>query len=179
MEPVPEDKDWTWVLERPCEECGLSAGEVDTASVPSLVRTNAAAWIALLDDRSPWLRTRPRPQVWSPLEYACHVRDTLRLFDVRLKLMLTQDDPLFANWDQDATAVERHYGDSDPATVSSEIRAAADVIAASFDGVTGAEWARTGRRSDGASFTVESFARYFIHDPVHHLWDVTGSPSGQ
>jgi hypothetical protein len=22
--------------------------------------------------------------------------------------------------------------------------------------------------------TVESFARYFIHDPVHHCYDVTG-----
>jgi hypothetical protein len=40
--------------------------------------------------------------------------------------------------------------------------------------VTGAQWQRTGSRSDGADFTVESFARYFIHDPVHHLYDVTG-----
>jgi hypothetical protein len=23
-------------------------------------------------------------------------------------------------------------------------------------------------------FTVETFGRYFIHDPVHHLYDVTG-----
>ncbi len=179
MEPEPEDKDWTWVLERPCDECGLDVGRIDPASVPSLVRTDAAAWIALLDGDPQWLRARPQPQVWSPLEYACHVRDSLRLFDVRLKLMLAQDDPLFANWDQDATAVEQHYGDSEPATVSREIRAAADVIAASFEGVTGPEWSRTGRRSDGASFTVESFARYFIHDPMHHLWDVTGSATGR
>ena len=40
--------------------------------------------------------------------------------------------------------------------------------------MTGGQWQRTGRRSDGASFTVETFARYFIHDPVHHLYDVTG-----
>jgi len=25
-----------------------------------------------------------------------------------------------------------------------------------------------------ARFTVETFARYFVHDPVHHLYDVTG-----
>jgi hypothetical protein len=31
---------------------------------------------------------------------------------------------------------------------------------------------RTGDRSDGSSFTVESFARYFLHDPVHHVADV-------
>jgi hypothetical protein len=33
------------------------------------------------------------------------------------------------------------------------------------------EWQRTGTRSDGVRFTVESFARYLIHDPVHHLDD--------
>ena len=27
-------------------------------------------------------------------------------------------------------------------------------------------------RSDGVAFTVVSFARYFLHDPVHHLDDV-------
>jgi hypothetical protein len=43
--------------------------------------------------------------------------------------------------------------------------------------VTGSQWQRTGRRSDGASFTVETFARYLIHDPVHHLYDVTGQRS--
>ena len=31
---------------------------------------------------------------------------------------------------------------------------------------------RTGDRSDGSSFTVDTFARYFLHDPVHHLVDV-------
>jgi hypothetical protein len=40
--------------------------------------------------------------------------------------------------------------------------------------VTGDQWQRTGNRSDGARFTVETFARYFAHDPVHHLYDVTG-----
>jgi hypothetical protein len=40
--------------------------------------------------------------------------------------------------------------------------------------VAGEQWARPGRRSDGASFTVETFARYFAHDWVHHLHDVGG-----
>jgi hypothetical protein len=33
---------------------------------------------------------------------------------------------------------------------------------------------RTGTRSDGAEFTVRTFLQYFLHDVVHHLWDVTG-----
>jgi hypothetical protein len=40
--------------------------------------------------------------------------------------------------------------------------------------VSGDQWRRPGNRGDGSRFTVESFARYFIHDPVHHLYDVTG-----
>ena len=31
-----------------------------------------------------------------------------------------------------------------------------------------------GVRSDGVAFTVDTFGRYFIHDPVHHLDDVRG-----
>jgi hypothetical protein len=112
--------------------------------------------------------------MWSPLEYACHVRDACRLYDTRLSLMLTRDDPLFANWDQDVTAVEERYGERNPAVVRVELADAARALAASFESVTGDQWSRSGRRSDGASFTVESFARYFVHDPVHHLYDATG-----
>ena len=51
--------------------------------------------------------------------------------------------------------------------------AAASQLADSFAAVRPEQHARPGTRSDGARFTVETFARYLIHDPVHHLWDVT------
>jgi hypothetical protein len=170
---VPGDsKDWTWVLERPCPECGVDPGSVDVTEVPAIVRANAAAWQDVL--ARPDVRERPRPDVWSPLEYACHVRDVFRLFDARLHLMLDEDDPLFANWDQDETAVADRYGEQDPAVVAGELAAAGDQVANSFAAVVGEQWERQGRRSDGAVFTVRSFARYFVHDPLHHLHDVGG-----
>ena len=49
------------------------------------------------------------------------------------------------------------------------------MLAARFDGVGDDEWLRTSERSDGSVFTVDSFARYLLHDPIHHLWDV-GEP---
>ena len=167
---TPDTKDWTWVLERPCPECGFDAALFTRASVPDMIRSNAAAWRVVLD--RPDAARRPSADRWSPLEYACHVRDVFRLFDERLALMLTEDDPLFANWDQDVTAVEDRYAEQTPATVADGLEAAGAEIAASFAAVQGAQWERVGRRSDGASFTVESFARYFVHDPIHHLWDV-------
>lgn len=174
--PVPGDtKDWTWVLTSPCPECGFDGAALDPTDVPELVRANAAAWPAVLTRAD--APTRPAPDVWSPLEYACHVRDVFRLFDARLARMLDEDDPLFENWDQDETAVAERYWEQDPSTVTSELTEAAARIAASFAAVRPDQWDRPGRRSDGAEFTVASFARYFLHDPVHHLHDVGGTTS--
>jgi hypothetical protein len=56
--------------------------------------------------------------------------------------------------------------------VAGELVIAATRIATRFNGVSASQWSRRGSRSDGAHFTIESFARYLIHDPIHHLWDV-------
>ena len=174
MPIVPDDKDWTWVLSRPCPECGVDVTGLSPESVAPLVRANAAEWVTILGRPADELRRRPRDDRWSPLEYVCHVRDVFALYDHRLLLMLEEDDPLYPNWDQDATALEQRYLEQDPTLVAIELLAAADGLADRFDSVRGAQWERRGRRSDGADFTVTTFGRYMIHDPVHHLYDVTG-----
>jgi hypothetical protein len=174
MPILPDTKDWTWVLERPCPECGYDAVQVPSTSVAALVRGNADAWPAVL--QRPDVRERPDESTWSALEYGAHVRDVLRLYRERLALMLDQDDPLYPNWDQDATALADRYNEQDPARVSDELGDAAEALAAEFEALPDEAWSRPGRRSDGASFTVDTFARYFLHDIVHHLVDVHGEP---
>jgi hypothetical protein len=137
-----------------------------------MIHANAAAWREALAAGD--VTRRPRPDKWSPLEYGCHVRDVFRLYDYRLGLMLAEDDPLFPNWDQDETAVRDRYGEQDPADVARQLAEAAGALADRFAAVSDDQWPRPGRRSDGAAFTVVTFGRYFIHDPVHHLYDVTG-----
>jgi Mycothiol maleylpyruvate isomerase N-terminal domain len=88
--------------------------------------------------------------------------------------MLTAEDPQFENWDQDATAVQEAYGEQDPAAVASELAEAAERLAAAFERIPEGAEDRTGRRSDGAVFTVTTFGRYLVHDLVHHVYDVTG-----
>jgi len=167
---VPDDKDWTWVLDRRCDECGFDATAFPVTETRARTRANAAAWEVLLqrDDAA----VRFRPDRWSVLEYACHVRDVFRVYDGRLSRMLAEDGPHYDNWDQDETAATDAYQRQDPVVVGPELVAAAETVASRFDAVTDPQWARTGFRSDGAAFTIESFARYFVHDPVHHLWDV-------
>jgi hypothetical protein len=170
-EPIePDTKDWTWVLEQPCPECGYDPVSVEVRGLSGLIHANTRGWYGALDAAA--ASVRPAPGVWSRLEYACHVRDVHRIFGDRVRLMLENDDPLFANWDQDATAVEDRYGEQDPSVVSVELIEAAADIAAVFAGVTDDQWARTGRRSNGSFFTVDSIGRYYLHDIVHHLHDV-------
>lgn len=160
------------MLRGPCPECGLDTRSISREDIPRMLRANAAAWPEVLT--APHAADRPRPDKWSPLEYGCHVRDVFRLYHDRLGLMLTEDDPLFPNWDQDETAIADRYGEQDPAEVARQLGEAAETLAARFAAVSDDQWRRPGRRSDGAAFTVETFGRYFIHDPVHHLYDVTG-----
>ncbi|TPG17413.1 DinB family protein [Pedococcus bigeumensis] len=167
---VPDTKDWTWTLQRPCPDCGFEAGSVARGDIAPLTLTLTAPWTAALARGS--ARERPAPAVWSPLEYACHVRDVCRIFTGRIRLMLEQDGPQFANWDQDETAVADRYGEQDPAVVSGELQEAAAVVAAAFASVRDDQWDRTGLRSDGSEFTALTLGQYFLHDLAHHLVDV-------
>lgn len=169
----PDTKDWTWVLEQPCPECGYAAADVTVDRIPAVIRDNATTWAAVLtlDDAA----TRPDPTTWSPLEYACHVRDVHRIFDLRVGLMLAEDGPQFPNWDQDETALAERYGEQDPATVSAELLDAAERVAERYESVPPDAWGRRGFRSNGSEFTVESIGLYHLHDLVHHAWDVRGA----
>ncbi len=170
MSITPDVKDWTWVLERPCAECGFDPSTVDARAVPATVRASLPRWSAVL--ARPDATARPAPDVWSPTEYGCHVRDVFAVFAERVALMLDQDDPLFANWDQDETALVERYDLQEPAAVSCELSAAGERFAALVEVVPDDGWPRPGRRSNGSRFTVATLVVYFLHDLVHHLHDV-------
>ncbi|WP_197522765.1 DinB family protein [Occultella aeris] len=171
-----DDKDWTWVLDRRCPECGLDAGAITLADVPGAIRAQIPLWPEVL--HRPDVRERPDPGTWSTLEYAAHVRDVFEVFAGRLDLMLTEDDPLFPNWDQDATAVAGRYGELEPHDVSLELQRRGASLASDFDAVTPEQATRSGLRSNGSVFTVLTLAQYLIHDLVHHAWDVTQGRAG-
>lgn len=161
------------MLREPCPECGFDASAPARSELAALTAEVGRRWVAAMPlVEAP--RMRPAPVVWSPLEYACHVRDVFALATFRVGLMRTQDVPAYPNWDQDATAIEEDYASQDPALVTAQLGETAAEFADVVASVADDEWQRRGLRGDGAEFTVESFVRYLLHDPVHHLTDVTG-----
>ncbi|MFX0579264.1 DinB family protein [Nocardia nepalensis] len=194
MPIVPDVKNWTWVLERSCPECGFDPESITYAAVPGLAREYAGRLSATLE--RPDAAARPDDATWSALEYAAHVRDVCRIFTYRaavaarteavdpripgfdakgLDATETADGiPVFSNWDQDVTAIADRYDRQDPSRVAAELTVAADAVARAFESVPAADLGNQVRRSDGSIFTVESLARYFVHDVIHHVHDVRG-----
>lgn len=173
-QPNPDSKDWTWVLERPCDDCGYDTATIDRDQLGALVRTNGATWRRLLG-RGDLVSQRPPADdgqvVWSALEYGAHVRDVYRVFLDRLTEMLTEDDPTFVDWDQNEAAIVGDYADEDPGRVAYDLALTAGKVADTLDRVSADGWDRPGERSDGRRFTVESLARYLLHDANHHAAD--------
>ena len=167
---VPDTKDWTWVLDQPCGECGFDPQAHTLADLPGLMHDTAMVWSQVL--LRPDARERPAPDVWSPLEYACHVRDVHRLFAERVDLVLNEDAPRFANWDQDETAIASRYAVQDPAEVDADLVEAAGHVASLYAMVTPAAAARRATRSNGSEFTLSTLGLYHLHDVVHHVHDV-------
>lgn len=167
------DGDWTWVLERPCDECGYRADALGRNELGPRMRAVGGAWRELLGRGEAVHRLRDDDgRTWTPLQYGCHVRDVLELFEARTREMLKKrKPPTFKDWDQEAAAIKGDYAAQDPARVAYDLASNAGKYADVLDRVDGDEWSKPGTRSDGAEFTVESLARYALHDVEHHLWD--------
>lgn len=175
MSIIPDNKDWTWTIRAQCPDCGYNGATFAARDAAHAVRGLAMRWPTIIA-KHPAPTARPNESTWAPIEYACHVRDVFRLYEYRLCLMLTHDDPTFPNWDQDETALSDNYLAQDSDVVCGELRHAGLSLGAAFDRVGPNDWPRTGQRSDNKSFTIETFAVYMVHDPWHHLWDVSGVP---
>jgi hypothetical protein len=45
----PDIKDWTWILNKKCEECGFEASAFPREQMGEMVRVKAAQWRQLLN----------------------------------------------------------------------------------------------------------------------------------
>jgi hypothetical protein len=156
-----------------CAECLFVYSALDVGDVPPRLRDVAGRYPAGLREVLD-VRRRPAPQVWSPLEYACHVRDVLRVQGERLTLALRVSEPEFAPMGRDELVVTERYNAQDPEVVLADLATAADAFAARFAALGEVELARTGvypwpRREVR---TLLWLGRHTVHEAEHHLLDI-------
>jgi hypothetical protein len=169
-----------WVMPSPgwtCPECGFVFDDCVPATMAESARGFARKYRAPLtrglpgEDLDALLRTRPAPEHWSALEYACHSRDVFLVADHRVATMLAEDRPTFERWDPESSAIELDYNGEDPAVAAAELAEAAEALAARLETVPDDGWARTAARDD-VELTVDWTGRNAIHEGTHHLLDV-------
>lgn len=164
----PDTKDWTVVLRDGCVECGFRPGYAYEENI-SRLKALEAPILTTFNSSQEYLYTRPSAQTWAPIEYLAHIAEVCEVMMDRLQLMLVQDNPEFANWDQDAAAAEGDYINRPMGHVKRDLLTNLQHAVAEFDRVPSDLLGRGGRRGDGGLFTIQTLAEYFVHDLEHHI----------
>jgi hypothetical protein len=158
-----------------CDECGYEYDEVERDAIPDALRALAVRYQAVLTNTDvPLLRAHPRADVWSALEYCCHVRDVFRVQRERVLLALAEDQPAFSSMRREERVVEERYNDQSPVEVAGEIVGAAASLSGTLESLDDGGWLRTGVYNwpSRKVRTVEWIGRHTIHEGEHHLQDI-------
>ena len=161
-------------LDGRCAECRF-VYDLGRAEIVRRLNADAegfAARMAELDDTA--ARRRPTPDVWSPLEYACHVRDMLRIQRDRVELIQREDDPTLVPMGRDERGIEDRYNEQQPGAVAGELLAAARSLSDVLDTLGRAGWRRTAWYTYPTTElrTVEWIGNHTVHELQHHGRDI-------
>jgi DinB superfamily len=165
-----------------CEQCGFDYEDQDPSAVPGALQAIARAFHTTLVATDPAvLRRRPGPDVWSGLEYACHVRDVFLVQRDRLYSALVEDTPNIGRMHRDERVVLARYNSQDPSAVAKELVMAADLAAAAFSDLDGEQRRRrliynwpTRQEKDVTWLIVHT-----LHEGRHHLGDCAAVVAGR
>ncbi|ADB33841.1 hypothetical protein Kfla_4824 [Kribbella flavida DSM 17836] len=162
-----------------CEECGFNYGTGDLqGTVTLLVRQAAETAMALTKAAAgpdpDVVRLRPEPDVWSAIEYACHVRDVLEVQRLRIAQCLAEDRPMYAPMDRTGRVKEAKYEDQNPVEVAAALMRFAREFGAAARVLTPAELGRLGLYNYPvrAPRTLSWIVRHTAHEIQHHRHDL-------
>ena len=153
-----------------CRECGFEYRPDEALAAGDAILTGADEIAALLD--VPAVRERRAPDIWSTLEYACHVRDVLLVQRERVLQARREDTPTPPPMGRDDRVEHDGYAAQDPAAVARQLRDAAALFANVLDHL-GPDWDRTMvyNYPEPTVRTLRWVAVHTLHEVQHHLGD--------
>ena len=162
-------------VEGRCDECGFDYDEPGLTAVLARLSSQADEYDGLLagaaDDV---VRRRPEPDVWSALEYSCHVRDVLDVQRRRITQTLVEEVPSYVPMDREKRLVDGRYSEQDPAKVAADLAANAREFAAAAAALDERQLRRTGiyQYPSPAERPLAWLVRHTAHEVQHHHYDV-------
>ncbi len=122
------------------------------------------------------LRRRPAPDVWSPIEYLCHVRDVYISHLIRLYRARTEDDPALEPMFNELRARRLRYAEREAAATLDELDAAIAGLLEEVSRFRSGDWSRPVHRLPAERRTALWLLRNAAHEGIHHLGDLAPSP---
>ncbi|HEX8557698.1 MAG TPA: DinB family protein [Pyrinomonadaceae bacterium] len=114
------------------------------------------------------LSARPLPGKWSAREVVQHLADSEMNSAIRLRKLLTEENPQIQGYDQDEYAARLRYNERDVAPALDAFRGARATSAQLLDSMTDADWSRAGTHSESGRYTAEDWLRiYAAHAHGH------------
>ena len=156
-----------------CESCDMRYLDLNQAAAAEAIRSYPARYRSVLAGVPlSELRRRPAADVWSMLEYLCHVRDVYDVYCHRIHRTRTEDDPVLEPMRNTTRAARDRYNEQDPESLLEDLTRNAERFAALVDTIEPAERSRTARRLPGETRTLLWLARQAAHEGIHHLHDI-------
>ena len=156
-----------------CDECGFVYDTSEALDAGPAVVAFAGQFGDLLTRSGADLRTRRGPEAWSPVEYACHVRDMLLVQRERVLAARRVDRPVSTPMGRDERVEHDGYAEQDPADVARQLGDAAAMFANVLARLGPNDWDRTMTYTypQPADRPVRWVAVHTVHEMRHHLLD--------
>src|SRR3954468_10887231 len=158
-----------------CDGCGF-VYDLELAPVAADEMMAMAARLAsiLVSGDIAAVTTRPQPQTWSALEYACHLRDVLLVQRERVLLTLRVDQPNVEPMGRDERVDHDGYNQQRPVDVARQLGDAALMFGGVLRRLDDRSWDRTliYNYPEPSVRSLRWVAVHTLHEATHHLGDV-------
>ncbi|ASW92724.1 hypothetical protein CKJ54_00125 [Mycobacterium marseillense] len=130
--------------------------------------------VVLLSNNDIDVRSRSHPDVWSPLEYACHLRDVLLVQRERVLAARRTSGSDCAPMGREERAEHDGYNEQDPADVARQLADAAALFSNVLARLSGDDWDRTViyHYPETHERSLRWVAVHTVHELQHHLLDI-------
>lgn len=118
------------------------------------------------DERS--LAAHPIPGKWSAREIVQHLADSEMTSAIRLRKLLTEDDPQIQGYDQELFAATLRYNERPIEPALDALRGARASTGQLLDTMTEADWSRAGTHSESGRYTAEDWLRIYADHAHNH-----------
>ena len=168
-----------WAEDRLCGGCGFVYDEDESGDAAAAILSGVAAFAEVLRSGTAAPSVRPSPEVWSAVEYGCHLRDVLLAQRERaIRALVAGEDglepPRLPPMHRDERVALEAYGSTPAADVARQLVDAAALFTNLLDRLDAERWSRTlvYNYPTERERSLRWLAVHSLHEVVHHLADV-------